>query len=47
MARNDGIAAKGLERKKIDPSASTEKRTIGARLISFKAIVAGLVQIIL
>jgi hypothetical protein len=45
MARNEGIAAKGSTRKKIELSASTEKRTSGAWLNSFNAISAGLVQI--
>ena len=30
MARNDGMAAKGSTRKKMELSASTEKRTMGA-----------------
>ena len=46
MARNAGMAAKGSTRKKIELSASTEKRTSGAALNSFKAIPAGLLQII-
>ena len=45
MARNDGMAAKGSTRKKIELSASTEKRTQGALLSSFNAASAGLVQI--
>jgi hypothetical protein len=44
IARNDGIAANGSTRKKIELSASSEKRTIGAWLNSFNAVVAGLVN---
>ncbi len=44
IARNDGIAANGSTRKKMELSASNEKRTIGARLISVRATSAGLVQ---
>jgi hypothetical protein len=44
MARNDGMAAKGSTRKKMELSASSEKRTMGARLISVRAISAGLVK---
>ena len=47
IARNEGIAANGSTRKKIELSASTEKRTSGAVLNSFSAVAAGLVQIIL
>ncbi len=47
IARNEGIAAKGSTRKKIELSASTENRTSGAVRISFKAAVAGLVQSII
>ena len=36
IAKNDGIAANGSTRKKIELSASTEKRTSGAVLSSFK-----------
>jgi hypothetical protein len=46
IARKDGIAAKGSTRKKIELRASSEKRTIGAVLKAFKAVSAGLVQII-
>jgi hypothetical protein len=46
MAKKEGIAAKGSTRKKIELSASTEKRTMGAVLNSFNASEAGLVQII-
>ena len=42
IARNDGIAANGSTRKKIELSASNEKRTIGDWLRSFNAVVAGL-----
>ena len=35
IARNDGIAANGSTRKKIELNASTEKRTTGAVLSSF------------
>jgi hypothetical protein len=45
MARNEGMAAKGSTRKKIELTASSEKRTMGAVLNSFNAIAAGLVQI--
>ena len=45
IAINEGIAANGSTRKKIELNASTEKRTSGARLSSFSAIAAGLVQI--
>ena len=41
MARNDGIAANGSTRKKMELKASSEKRTIGAVLISVNACVAG------
>jgi hypothetical protein len=44
MARNDPMAAKGSTRKKMELSASTEKRTMGAVRISFKATWAGFVQ---
>ena len=44
MARNDGMAANGSTRKKMELSASNEKRTMGARLISVRAISAGLVK---
>jgi len=45
MARNEGIAAKGSTRKKMELRASTEKRTKGAVRSSFNATSAGLVQI--
>ena len=44
IARNDGIAANGSTRKKMELSASNEKRTIGDWLRSFNAVVAGLVR---
>ena len=44
MARNDGMAANGSTRKKMELSASKEKRTIGAWLSSLKAVSAGFVQ---
>lgn len=47
MARKEGIAANGSTRKKIELNASSEKRTIGAWLNSFRAVVAGFVQITL
>jgi hypothetical protein len=47
MAKNEGIAAKGSTRKKIELSAKTEKRTSGAWLNSCNAISAGFVQIML
>ena len=46
MARNEGMAAKGSTRKKIELSASSEKHTMGAVLNWFNAAAAGLVQII-
>jgi hypothetical protein len=45
MARKEGMAAKGSTRKKMELSASRLKRTRGARLNSFNATAAGLVQI--
>jgi hypothetical protein len=45
MARNEGMAAKGSTRKKIELSASTEKRTRGAVLSALNATSAGFVQI--
>ena len=38
IARNDPMAANGSTRKKMELSASTEKRTSGARLSSFNAV---------
>ena len=38
MARNDGMAAKGSTRKKMELNASNEKRTMGARVNSVSAI---------
>ena len=45
MARNDPMAANGSTRKKIELSASTEKRTSGARVNSVRAASAGFVQL--
>jgi len=42
MAKNDGMAAKGSTRKKMELSASNEKRTMGAWLSSFRASAAEL-----
>jgi len=44
IARNEGIAANGSTRKKTELNASSENRTIGDWLRSFRAVVAGLVQ---
>ena len=45
MARNEGMAAKGSTRKKMELSASREKRTKGSVRSAFNAVSAGLVQI--
>jgi len=45
IAINEGIAANGSTRKKMELNASTEKRTIGARLSSLNATAAGFVQV--
>jgi hypothetical protein len=45
IARNEGIAANGSTRKKIELSASNEKRTMGAVLNSVNAVSAVFVKI--
>ena len=45
IARNEGMAAKGSTKKKMELSASTENRTRGAVLSALKATSAGFDQI--
>ncbi len=45
IARNDGMAANGSTRKKMELNASSEKRTQGTLFSSLNAASAGLVQI--